>query len=164
MLPGVSLLQSNCRIVWSLISQEINNWYLTFLHGVSHQKKVAAEQLRLPLLVWCGQLCLPSNQIARFFDKQNLSRETFDIFDILHGARLKEGSMYDCHCWLGEARFASGIIGSHDSLIMNIARRSKLISLSRHFHLIVLFYFLASFIKLSRFHLVMTCLCVQLST
>ena len=41
--------------------------------------------LRLPLMVGCGQVCLLSNQIARFFDQQYLCKESIHILDFLNG-------------------------------------------------------------------------------
>ena len=42
-------------------------------------------QLRLPLLIGCGQWYFLSNQIAGFFDQQYHWKEPIDIFNFLHG-------------------------------------------------------------------------------
>ena len=105
-----SLIQSDYRILWSLLSLERIQCYLSFLHGVSHQVKVASEtttfdcvwpivsfvesecsilwssvSLRLPLMVGCDQFFLSSNQIVGFFDHQFLWKELIDILVFLHG-------------------------------------------------------------------------------
>lgn len=60
----VSLIQSDCRILWSEISLERTNPYFW----------------KLPLLIVCGQLCFWSNRIPGFLDNQYLWIESIDTF------------------------------------------------------------------------------------
>ena len=57
----VHLVQSDCRILWSSISLEGINRYLSFFCVEIINKE--REHLKLPLLVGFCQLCLFSNQI-----------------------------------------------------------------------------------------------------
>ena len=41
--PVVPLTKSDCKILWSSMSQERVNWYPTFLYEDSHQEEVAFE-------------------------------------------------------------------------------------------------------------------------
>ena len=43
------------------------------------------QHLRLSFLARYGHLCFLSNQIAGFFDQQNLWKESIDVLDFLHG-------------------------------------------------------------------------------
>ena len=58
---AASLVQSDCRILWSSIPLKRINQYLSFLRSFSHQGKVKYVQ---SLLVECSQLSLLSNQIT----------------------------------------------------------------------------------------------------
>ena len=64
----VSLIQSDCRILWSEISLERTNPYFW----------------KLPLLIVCGQLCFWSNRIPGFLDNQYLWIESIDTFEHCH--------------------------------------------------------------------------------
>ena len=44
------------------------------------------QPLRVPLLVWCGQVYLSLNQIPGFFDHQYLWKEFIDLLNFLHGS------------------------------------------------------------------------------
>ena len=61
--PVVPLVQSGCRILLSSISLKIMD--IMFFAWDNHQGQ---EHLKRPLLLWCGLVCLLSNQIAGFFD------------------------------------------------------------------------------------------------
>ena len=43
------------------------------------------KDLRLPLLVGCGQWCLSSNQIEGIFDHQYMCKKYINTIDFLHG-------------------------------------------------------------------------------
>ena len=49
------------------------------------EERKSRQDLRLPLLVWCGQLCLSLNQIPGFLGHQYLRRELIDILVFLYG-------------------------------------------------------------------------------
>ena len=61
--------------------------------------------LRLPLSIGCGQLCLLSNQTAKFFDHQYLGKESSDA-SIFVWSKV-EGSI--CDYWL--------LVGCHQLLL-----------------------------------------------
>ena len=62
--PVVSLIQSNCRILWSLLSLERTNWYHSFFPWRWESSEGSIWDGRA--LVECGQLCLLSNKIPGF--------------------------------------------------------------------------------------------------
>ena len=101
----------------------------------------------LPLLVGCGQVCLPSKQIAGFFDQRYLWEESNNILTFsawIYSSR--KGSMQDYN--LSEARCASVPVRFQGSLIISISGKNQLIHLSDYCHLCSFIYFLASFGKL----------------
>ena len=89
------------------------------------------QHLKLPLLDWCGQFWLLSNQIAKFFDHQYqyLQKQVMSNY-FLHAVSHKEMVAYETnHTWLDVASCASCPIKLHDSLVINITGRNQLISL-----------------------------------
>ena len=78
--PGVSLVQSDLKILWSAVSLKQINWYLSF----SYMELVIKGSMRDLLLFGCGQLGFRSSQIAGFFDHQFLWKNAIVILIFLH--------------------------------------------------------------------------------
>ena len=115
----------------SNISERNQLMYWFFMHRMNHR-----ENLRLSLLVGCGQVCLTSNQITLFFEQQYYWTEPINIFDFLHGDNhLSLQLLFGC----GQMCLCSKRI----PWIINISGRNQLISLLDHCHFIFLFYIFA---------------------
>ena len=114
--------------------------------------------LRLPLMVGCGQVCLLSDQIARFFDQQYLCKESIHILDFLNGD-IHQGKVA---CATTAFSWERLIVLLGQSGFMILCSTLSLGGLNLYlcltiFILSLFYYFRASFIKFSGFHLVMTC-------
>ena len=96
------------------------------------------------------------NQIVRFFDKQNLWKESIVILDLTtQSYTLNEGSMQEYHFHLGKVRCVSGPIRFQDLLIISITGKNQLCLAIANLAF-VLFIFLSLSSNLEGVHLVMT--------
>ena len=115
--PVEPLLQSDCKILWSSISDRSQKVSLIFLHGVSYQGELESDSITL---VAFGQKCLVSNQIVGFFD-QYIWKESIVILYFFHMRIIIKGII---HFWLDVISCASRPIRLQDSLINKISIRN----------------------------------------
>ena len=87
------------------------------------------QDLRLLVLVECGQLYLPSYQIAGFFDNQYLWNESMNVLDFLHGDNYqgKVASEQGQYFLLAVGSCTTCPIRQQDSLIISISGRASAI-------------------------------------
>ena len=109
------------------ISERNRSISLDFLHGNYHQRKVAHKTK--PVLVRCGQFCLPSNQIAGFFDHQYLLEKSSGLSFFAWRWSSRQGSTWD-DLLLVVPSYFSHTIRVADSLINCKTRKNQLMCLS----------------------------------
>ena len=91
--PVVSLVKSNSRIFWSVLSRKWTNKYLDFCrwgqssrNGHNNQGVVASKTTTM---VGSCQACLSSNQIAGFFDQHYHCKEPINILIFVDEVNLQ---------------------------------------------------------------------------
>ena len=101
------------QYLWKIYDMEI------IITGIQH--------LRPPLLVWWGQLCLQSKEIAEFFDHGYLERIKVYL-SILHVLVIKGRKHLRLPLLVGVGSCASHAFRLHYSLIINICGKNQVIS------------------------------------
>ena len=86
-----------------------------------------SQQLRLPLLVGCGQVCV-SSQIAGFFDYKYLRKESIDILEFLRGDNHQGKEAPETTILAGYGQLSFLFIQIAGYLIIIISGRNELIS------------------------------------